>query len=41
MNTATWVPQARARVLKEVLFKINAKHGEGTIMQMKDGALDV
>ncbi|KAF8071117.1 recA [Scenedesmus sp. PABB004] len=33
--------KARQRVLKDVLRKINDKHGQGTVMQMTDGAIDV
>lgn len=33
--------QAKQRLLKEAIFKINAKHGQGTIMPMNGDALDV
>ncbi len=36
------VCQAKAKILKETIFKINQKHGQGTILSMKDGlALDM
>lgn len=33
--------QAKQRMLKEAIFKINAKHGQGTIMPMNGDALDM
>jgi hypothetical protein len=33
--------QAMAKVLKETLFKINQKHGQGTVMAMTGEALDM
>lgn len=33
--------QAKQRVLKDTLHKINLKHGAGTVMQMTDGAVNV
>jgi hypothetical protein len=33
--------QAKQKMLKEAIFKINAKHGQGTVMPMKGDALDM
>jgi hypothetical protein len=33
--------QAKAKVLREAIFKINQKHGANTVMQMTGGFADV
>lgn len=35
------VVQAKAKILKETLFKINQKHGQGTVMAMTGESLDM